>query len=113
MMFLIAEVHPFDDGNGRIARAMMNAELIAGGQVRIVVPSVFRNEYISGLKRLTHHTQPETLIRVMSYAHDFVSRLDFSDRENVNAILQECNAFEDPADNVRLRLPPNPRPHLP
>jgi hypothetical protein len=113
MMFLIAEVHPFDDGNGRIARAMMNSELIAGGQARIFIPSVFRNEYIAGLKRLTHHTQPETLIRVMSYAHDFVSRLDFSDRENVNAILQECNAFEDPADNVRLRLPPNPRPHLP
>lgn len=106
MMFLIAEVHPFDDGNGRIARAMMNSELIAGGQARIFIPSVFRNEYVSGLKRLTHHTQPETLIRVMSYAHDFVSRLDFSDRESVNAILQECNAFEDPADNVRLRLPP-------
>ena len=26
-MFLVAEVHPFSDGNGRIARIMMNAEL--------------------------------------------------------------------------------------
>ena len=29
MMFLVSEVHPFVDGNGRIARIMMNAELVA------------------------------------------------------------------------------------
>ena len=29
VMFLVAEVHPFMDGNGRMARVMMNAELIA------------------------------------------------------------------------------------
>jgi hypothetical protein len=105
MMFLIAEVHPFDDGNGRIARAMMNAELIAGDQIRVFIPSVFRNEYVAGLKRLTHHSQPEAFIRVMSYAQDFVSRIDFSDRESANSILRDCNAFADPADTVRLRLP--------
>ncbi|WP_290706739.1 Fic family protein [Flavihumibacter sp. CACIAM 22H1] len=27
MMFMISEVHPFLDGNGRMARVMMNAEL--------------------------------------------------------------------------------------
>src|SRR6476620_2578334 len=32
MMFLISEVHPFLDGNGRIARVMMNAELTSRGQ---------------------------------------------------------------------------------
>ncbi|MDT8444649.1 MAG: Fic family protein [Desulfuromonadales bacterium] len=106
MMFLIAEVHPFDDGNGRIARAMMNAELICGGQVRIFIPSVFRNEYISGLKRLSHHSQPEAFIKVMSYAQKFVSLIDFSDRKSANDILRSCNAFADPAENVKLRLPP-------
>jgi hypothetical protein len=35
MMFLISEVHPFADGNGRIARIMMNAELVAAGEERI------------------------------------------------------------------------------
>ena len=29
MMFLVSEVHPFADGNGRVARVMMNAELAA------------------------------------------------------------------------------------
>lgn len=105
MMFLVAEIHPFDDGNGRIARAMMNAELIAADQVRIFIPSVFRNEYVASLKRLTHHLQPEAFIRVMSHAQDFVSRIDFADRERANGVLRDCNAFADPEDHVRLRLP--------
>lgn len=32
MMFLISEVHPFLDRNGRISRIMMNAELFRGDQ---------------------------------------------------------------------------------
>ncbi len=42
-LFLISEVHPYDDGNGRVARAAMCAELTAVGQSRIVVPIVVRN----------------------------------------------------------------------
>jgi Fic family protein len=45
MMFLVAEVHPFMDGNGRIARVMVNAEFVSCGQTRVLIPSVFRNEY--------------------------------------------------------------------
>ena len=33
MMFLISEVHPFADGNGRVARIMMNAELVAARKI--------------------------------------------------------------------------------
>ncbi len=29
LQFLVAECHPFDDGNGRLARIMMNAELVS------------------------------------------------------------------------------------
>jgi hypothetical protein len=105
MMFLIAEVHPFTDGNGRISRVMMNAELIAGGQSRIIIPSVYRNEYIGGLKRLTNHDDPEAFIRVMSYAQEFVSEIDFGDLQAARQILSTCNAFLDAAEDVKLRLP--------
>ncbi len=53
MMFLVSEVHPFDDGNGRVARVMMNAELVGGGQSRIIIPTVFRDDYLGGLRQLT------------------------------------------------------------
>ena len=34
-MFVVSEVHPFNDGNGRLARLVMNAELSAAGACRI------------------------------------------------------------------------------
>lgn len=37
MMALVSEVHPFADGNGRVARIMMNAELVSGGEERIII----------------------------------------------------------------------------
>ena len=107
MMFLVAEVHPFKDGNGRMARVMMNAELLADGQTRIIIPSGFRNEYIGGLKRLTNSREPGALLRVLDYAQTLVSRIDFSDLDTARRALAECNAFDDPSDDVKLRLPPN------
>ena len=35
MMFLISEVHPFQDGNGRLARIMMNSELYDTITIRV------------------------------------------------------------------------------
>jgi Fic family protein len=32
MMFLVSEVHPFTDGNGRVGRVLMNAESTAAGE---------------------------------------------------------------------------------
>jgi len=48
-MLLITECHPFDDGNGRLARIVSNGVLSAAGQVRIVIPTVYRNNYLAGL----------------------------------------------------------------
>lgn len=42
VMFIMAEVHPLADGNGRIARVMMNAELLATREARIFIPHVPR-----------------------------------------------------------------------
>jgi hypothetical protein len=104
IMFLVAEVHPFMDGNGRMARVMMNAELIAGGQDRILIHSVYRNEYIGSLKRLTNHQDPHSFIRVMSQAQQFVSQIDFTALHEARYALADCHAFHDPADNVKLKI---------
>jgi hypothetical protein len=105
MMFLVAEVHPFMDGNGRMARVMMNAELIAGGETRILIPSVFRNEYIGSLKLLTHNLDPSAFVRVMDEAQRFAHAIDFSDLAQARQFLEGHNAFEDPSDTVKLRMP--------
>ncbi|MFT4671239.1 MAG: Fic family protein, partial [Pseudohongiellaceae bacterium] len=53
MQFMVAECHPFDDGNGRMARIMMNAELVSAEQHKIIVPTVHRESYLNGLRQAT------------------------------------------------------------
>lgn len=95
MMFLIAEVHPFADGNGRCARLMMNAELVAADQARIIIPTVFRNNYLSALKALTHQARPDALIRTLDFAQQYTSQIDWSDFKKAQAMLLATHAFED------------------
>lgn len=71
MMFMISEVHPFTDGNGRISRMMGNAELFKSGQSRIIVPTVYREDYILSLKKMTNRKEPDAFIRVMDKLQHF------------------------------------------
>ena len=52
IMFLITECHPFDDGNGRLARIMSNAELIAQA-VADRLPTSYRGNYLAALSGAT------------------------------------------------------------
>ena len=53
LQFLVSEWHPFDDGNGRLSRIMMNAELHAAGEYKLIVPTVHRDSYLNGLRKAT------------------------------------------------------------
>lgn len=44
-------IHPFKDGNGRVARLLMNLALIQRGYIPAVIPPVLRAEYISLLEK--------------------------------------------------------------
>jgi Fic family protein len=109
LMFLVAEVHPFDDGNGRIARITMNAELVAGGEVRIIIPIVYRANYLSALKGATHDHTYGALIKTLSFARRYTARVVFSDRDSAEADLARTHAFDDAIEaesaGVRLVLP--------
>ena len=67
-MFLVSEVHPFADGIGRVARLMMNAELVAGGEERIIIPTIFRSNYLSALKALSLAQNTKPLTRTLDFA---------------------------------------------
>lgn len=109
MMFLISEVHPFADGNGRIARVHMNAELVAGGEVRVIIPTVYRNNYLAGLKAASLGGAFEPLVATLRFAQRYTARIDFSERVVAERQLAATNAFRDPteaeANGVRLVLP--------
>jgi hypothetical protein len=109
MMFLVSEVHPFVDGNGRVARIMMNAELVAAGERRLIVPTVFRSNYLSGLKALSHNALTRTLIRSLDFLQRYTLAIDFSTLAGAQEQLEATNAFRDAqqadAEGVRLVLP--------
>lgn len=105
MTFLVSEVHPFDDGNGRLARAMMNTELVSGGQARIIIPTVFRDDYLGGLRQLTRQSDATVLIKALRYAHDYTAGIDFSTLAGATEALHATNAFNEPGSSDRLRLP--------
>jgi hypothetical protein len=101
-MFLISEVHPFADGNGRMARIMMNAELVHAGQERVIIPTVFRSEYIQSLKALSHNNRAGALLDVLNFAQRYVAAVDFSDYSTAFHTLSETHAFGKPADAMGI-----------
>lgn len=44
-------IHPFEDGNGRVARLIMNLALLQDGYLLAVIPPVLRQEYIALLEK--------------------------------------------------------------
>ena len=106
MMFVTAEVHPFADGNGRVARVMMNAELVGAGESRIIIPTVFRIDYVASLKALSHNRRASALVQVLYFAQRYTAAVDFSDVSTARKTLDRTHAFTDPneADVAGLRL---------
>lgn len=105
LMFVITEVHPFSDGNGRVARVFMNAELVADGQKRIIIPTVYREDYLLNLKAATNRREFGGFMSMLDRAQEFVSRIDFSSYELARAELEQANAFESPTDSRLVLLP--------
>lgn len=103
MMFMITEVHPFNDGNGRIARVMMNAELSARQLTKIIIPTVFREDYMGALRKLTRQRTADAYIRMMLRAYEFSTMLVGDNIDAMERQLIQMDAFKEPGDG-KLRM---------
>ncbi|WP_442594968.1 Fic family protein [Parapusillimonas sp. JC17] len=105
-MFVVSEVHPFKDGNGRTARLAMNCILSAAGQLRIIVPTVYREDYLLPLKSLSNHADATPNVRAMVRIHSWTASFDYAQpRSKLYQTLQRCNAFEEDLKNYSLVFP--------
>jgi len=93
MMFVVSEVHPFLDGNGRIARIMMNAELVHASQTKIIIPTVYREDYLGALRKLTRQRKPKAYIRMLSKAQEFSAGITGISMFDMQSRLEASNAF--------------------
>ncbi|MCX7121424.1 MAG: Fic family protein [Gammaproteobacteria bacterium] len=94
MQFLIAEVHPFDDGNGRLSRIMMNSELVKSDLYKIIVPSVCRDNYLNGLRLASRDGNFHSYCKTMNQMQAYTASIDWSNyseaREKIEA---DCANF--------------------
>jgi hypothetical protein len=104
-MFLVSEVHPFADGNGRLARLVMNAELSVVKACRIIVPTLFREEYLDCLRVLTREGKPKPFLDAMQHIHGWTAAFDYDDLDRVIAEMKSCNAFEKSRVQYQLQWP--------
>ncbi len=95
-MFVVAEVHPFADGNGRTARLAMNLFLTQAGLTRIIIPTVYRDDYISALKAMSSNSHPTPLVRMLTRAARFSRWIGMSSKADAFGSLKQSNALERP-----------------
>ena len=87
---------------------MMNAELVSNGEIKIIIPTVFRSNYLSALKAISQNQILEPLVRVLDFAQKYTQHIDWSDFDRAKLMLTQSNAFVDSFEaedkNIRLKI---------
>lgn len=104
ILFVLAEVHPFTDGNGRVARAFMNAELVSEGECRILIPTVYREDYLGALRALSRQDHASPYLLMLDEAQRFTASVRWDDYPVARADLAAANAMVAPEPGLRLRV---------
>lgn len=116
MQFLVSECHPFDDGNGRLSRIMMNSVLHSNDQYKLIVPTVHRDSYLNGLRRASRENKFSTLVKVFYQLQRYTASIDWVIYGDARDALENDGAhllpdegtptFNKVIRNFKLTLPP-------
>ncbi len=100
--FMISEVHPFDDGNGRLSRIMMNSELVSQDQHKLIIPIVQRDSYLNGLRSATRQGRFRTMVKVLHQMQCYTASLDWTEYDEVKETLQKQAADQEPDEGITI-----------
>ena len=100
--FLVSEIHPFTDGNGRVARLVMNSELSRLGRCRIIIPTLFHEQYVDAQRALTRNNDPVPIVRALRRAAEWTTLFNYHDLKQVVLEMTKANAFEEEPKNFKL-----------
>ena len=69
--YLVGFIHPYMDGNGRIARFLMNLMLVHGGYNWTVIRVEKRTDYLAALEKITIQNDISDFVKVISTEMSF------------------------------------------
>lgn len=102
----IVTVHPFNDGNGRLARIMMTKELVGAGQCRIIVPTVFRADYIDAVRaQCDGACRAAPLVRALIKLQEVTARIAVQGLDATVALWASTHGFLEDERGARLTMP--------
>jgi hypothetical protein len=100
--FLVSEIHPFTDGNGRLSRLLMNAELSRLGLCRVIIPTLYHPQYVDCAKQLTLQNEPTGYVDAIAKMARWCAQFDYSDVKALIEQLRRTNALEESL--IRFKL---------
>jgi fido (protein-threonine AMPylation protein) len=103
--FLLSDVHPFNDGNGRLSRIMMTKELVGAGLSRIVIPTVYRSDYLDALRALSRRGEPLIFPRSLEFCQRVSAACSAASVDGAIGAWARAYAFCEDARHARLTMP--------
>ena len=103
--FLLSDVHPFNDGNGRLSRIMTTKELVGAGLSRIVVPTVYRGDYLDALRALSRRGEPSIFVRSLEFCQRVSAACSAASVDAAVDAWARAYAFCEDGRHARLSMP--------
>ena len=92
-------VHPFNDGNGRAARLLLNAERERAGHDRLIVPQYWRSDYLDGLKSWSGQGDLSASLAVADRLAQIGRQVPWSSSlAKIGTTLERWGAFGEPGE---------------
>ncbi len=83
----------------------MNAELSRCARCRIIIPTIFHEQYVDAQRALTRRNDPEPFVRALCRIAKWGTLFDYRDLKQVVAVMQTANAFEEDPREFKLLDP--------
>ena len=77
---------------------MMNAELPSHGFLKIIMPNVFREDYIISLKKNTNQRMPHAYVRMLLRSYEFSATIYGVEKDEMENSFLKCDAFQEPKE---------------